>query len=67
MTLKEKYDWMKLFAWEFGMFSVLMFVFGLKGDVGTVVTGGITVAVCIAVLTLILLFRITYLKGKKSR
>jgi len=67
VTHKEKFAWMKLYAVEFGFISFLMFVWGLTENRETVITGGITVAVCMALLTLVLLFRITYLKGKGSR
>lgn len=67
MTDKEKFSWLKLYAVEFGMISALMFVWGLTENRETVITGGVTVAVCMALLTLVLLFRVTYLKGRNSR
>lgn len=67
MTPKEKYLWMKLYAVEFGWISFLMFIWGLSEKKEVVITGGVTVAVFMALLTLVLLFRITYLKGQGHR
>ena len=66
MTLKEKYQWMTLYTLEFGAISVLMFIFGLGGP-DVVILGGSAVAAGMVLITLVLLFRITYLKGKARR
>lgn len=67
MTPREKTSWLQLYALEFGLSTVLMFIFGLTGTKEAVIAGGATIAGCMALLTLVLLFRITYLKGRNSR
>lgn len=72
MKLEEKYNWMKFFAVQFVMGFLFMSAIAVSRaddvEVARSVSGqaAFIIVAFYALLALILLFRITYLKGKNS-